>query len=165
MRTIKIFNMQFQSTKEDQILHLLRILNTELRSEFDKKLQSFGLTGQQGRIMFYMNYREEKDEIVHQNDIEKTFSLSKSTVSGLVSRLENKGFITKKAVPPYVDLKLTSKGKNLVETFKNGRSEVRKKLFKDISKEDRASLLNIVEKLVSNIKLSGNMSSTKNSKN
>jgi len=152
MRTIKIFSMQFQRSLEQEIIHLCKILNTELRSGFDKKLQNYGLTGQQGRILFFINIREEMETITHQNDIETHFGLSKSTVSGLVSRLENKGFIVKKPSLPYVELKVTEKGKDLIETFKKGRTMITKKLFKDIPTEDRKKLHDVLEKLVNNVK-------------
>ncbi len=50
-----------------------------------------GLTGAQG---FFLNHLvQHRDEIVHPKDLEQQFDLSHATVSGILQRLETKGFI------------------------------------------------------------------------
>lgn len=53
-------------------------------------LASMELTAAQGHIMGYINHRSEPPCA---RDIEEAFQLSHPTVSGLLSRLEKKGFI------------------------------------------------------------------------
>jgi len=144
--------MKNTRTLEDEIIHLCKILNNDLRCRFDKKLQNYGLTSQQGRILFFINIREDMETVTHQNDIEKHFELSKSTVSGLVSRLESKGFICKKPSLPYFELTTTQQGKDLIEAFKKGRKLMSQKLFKNMAMEDRKKLREYLEILVENIK-------------
>lgn len=50
------------------------------------------LTGAQGMILGYLNHH--LDRFVYPKDIEKHFGLAHPTVSGLLQRLEYKGFIT-----------------------------------------------------------------------
>lgn len=53
-------------------------------------LASMELTAAQGRVMGYITHREHPP---CSRDIEETFHLSHPTVSGILSRLEKKGFI------------------------------------------------------------------------
>ena len=70
--------------------HLIRVLNTCTDQAMTNALAAMELTGAQGRLMGY---------IAHSNtppcakDIEEAFQLSHPTVSGLLARLEKKGFI------------------------------------------------------------------------
>lgn len=69
---------------------LIRVLNTCTDQAMTNALAAMELTGAQGRLMGY---------IAHSNtppcakDIEEAFQLSHPTVSGLLARLEKKGFI------------------------------------------------------------------------
>ena len=70
--------------------HRLRILHWAMDQAMTSALASMDLTAAQGRIMGYLAHRSSPPCC---RDIEEEFCLSHPTVSGLLSRLEKKGFI------------------------------------------------------------------------
>ena len=72
--------------------HRVRILSQAIRQAIDRKLCDLDLTGQQSFIIRYLSERQ--GEVVYPKDIERRFNLTHPTVSGLLQRLESKGFLT-----------------------------------------------------------------------
>ena len=70
--------------------HLARILHWCTDQAMTNALTQMDLTAAQGHIMGYLVHRKEAPCA---RDIEEAFHLSHPTVSGLLSRLEKKGFI------------------------------------------------------------------------
>ena len=70
--------------------HRIRILHWCTDQTVTNALASMELTAAQGRIMGFLAHRETPP---CSRDIEEAFRLSHPTVSGLLSRLEKKGFI------------------------------------------------------------------------
>ena len=77
--------------------HRVRILSQAIRQAIDRKLCDLDLTGQQSFIIRYLSERQ--GEVVYPKDIERRFNLTHPTVSGLLSRLEQKGFLELKTDP------------------------------------------------------------------
>lgn len=76
--------------------HLLRILHWCTDQAMTNALETMELTAAQGHIMGYLAHRKEAP---CPRDIEAEFQLSHPTVSGLLSRLEQKGFIELRTDP------------------------------------------------------------------
>ena len=76
--------------------HLLRILHWCTHQSMSAALETMELTAAQGHIMGYLAHR---DQPPCPRDIEAEFQLSHPTVSGLLSRLEQKGFIELRTDP------------------------------------------------------------------
>lgn len=70
--------------------HRIRILHWAMDQAMTNALASMELTAAQGRIMGYLAHRPSPP---CSRDIEEEFHLSHPTVSGLLARLEKKGFI------------------------------------------------------------------------
>ena len=70
--------------------HYFRILHSATSQAMTNALASMDLTAAQGQIMGFIIHRPEPPCA---RDIEEVFQLSHPTVSGLLSRLEKKGFI------------------------------------------------------------------------
>ncbi len=138
---------------EEDILLLIKTLNKLLMNDFDKRLNEYELTCQQGRIIFFI-YRKANlgKEVVHQNDIEKKLALSKSTVSGLMKRLEKKGLIEKEVNPPYYSWKATEKAMSMVNHFHQNRMKTIEKLTTGFNEEEKESLVKNINKLIDNMK-------------
>lgn len=147
----KVFTMN-EINRTDNIFHLIRYLNKLIATDFDKRLSECGLTGQQGRILFfvYCKTREERIEI-HQNDIENEFHLSKSTVSGLVKRMEKKGFIKIEKQHPYAVIKVTKQGEETITHLRKNRRLAINHLLQDVDEKDKDKLVDLLEKLISNM--------------
>lgn len=76
------------------VLHigpLIRLLNKEFEQLHSQKANSMGLTPTQLFVLHYIA-KHQGVNICHR-DIEKQFELTHATVSGIISRLEVKGFI------------------------------------------------------------------------
>ena len=70
--------------------HYARILHWCTDQAITSALAQMDLTASQGHIMGYLAHR---DQPPCSRDIEEAFRMSHPTVSGLLSRLEKKGFI------------------------------------------------------------------------
>ena len=70
--------------------HQARILHWCNDQAITRELEQMDLTSAQGHIMAYLNHQKEPP---CPRDIEEAFHLSHPTVSGLLSRLEKKGFV------------------------------------------------------------------------
>lgn len=76
-------------------LRIIRRIDNSLLKNRNKSLTDFDLTAAQSDIIVYlMNNYQEMSEI-NQLDIQKHLQLSNPTVSGLLNRLEEKGFIAR----------------------------------------------------------------------
>ena len=76
--------------------HLLRVLYRCTDQSMTAALETMDLTAAQGHIMGYLAYQKQPPCA---RDIESEFQLSHPTVSGLLSRLEQKGFIRQRSDP------------------------------------------------------------------
>ena len=76
--------------------HLLRVLHWCTDQSMTAALETMDLTASQGHIMAYLAHRSQPP---CSRDIEVEFQLSHPTVSGLLQRLEQKGFIEQRSDP------------------------------------------------------------------
>lgn len=134
--------------KKDNIIYLVIYLRKLIDKDFDARLSEYGLTGQQGRILFFI-FNNDKE--VHQNDIENEFHLSKSTVSGLVKRMEKKGVITISKQHPYAVIKVSDKGKDILIHLKERRKEAVETLQRGLNPSDKDTICDLLVKLITNM--------------
>ena len=71
---------------------LIKILNSGIEAQLNSAASSLDLTGTQTRILHYL-CRRRGENITLQN-LEQAFGLNHATLSGIMSRLESKGFVT-----------------------------------------------------------------------
>ena len=136
----------------DNLLYLIKYLSKILDTDLDSRLAEYGLTGQQGRILFYINKETNcLNRDVHQFDIEKEFHLSKSTVSGLVKRMEKKGVISIEKKHPYANIKIEEAGKNIICHLRMHRDEAIAQLSKDLTKEEKEQIITLLNKMILNM--------------
>ena len=69
----------------------VRFLSQAIHTAIERKLTALGLTGQQSFVLRFLS--EHTGEPVYARDIEKRFNLTHPTVSGILQRLEAKGFL------------------------------------------------------------------------
>lgn len=139
--------------QEEDILLLIKFLSKTLDADFDRRLSDYGLTATQGRALFFITRKTDvKKETVHQNDIEKKFGLSKSTVSGLIDRLVKKGLVERKTESRYVELIPTNEGISIVNHFHDNRQLLIKKLTKGLSDKEVEVMKENIKLLTKNVK-------------
>ncbi len=76
--------------------HLIRILHWRTDQAITDTLDKMSLTASQGRVLGYVAHHPQPP---CPRDIEQDFQLSHPTVSGLLSRLEQKGFLQLRTDP------------------------------------------------------------------
>ena len=114
-------------------------------------LASMDLTSAQGHIMGYLARRPQPP---CSRDIEETFHLSHPTVSGLLSRLEKKGFIELR--PDSADRRckriyMLPKGKQLNETMYRTILENEARVVAGFSPEEQALFASLLLRAVENM--------------
>ena len=78
---------------------LVKQINNIYEKDFNRMLKSIGITSSQCAVLDYL-FHSSKEEIT-QRDIERHLSLKNPTVTGLLKRLDEKGFIL--SVPSTTD--------------------------------------------------------------
>ena len=87
----------------------INLLSRMLKRRLNVTLQELGITAIQSRVMFYIMDHCPAGP-VFQRDVEQAFSLSRSTATGILQQLEEKGLLRRESVPSDARLK------NLVPT-------------------------------------------------
>ena len=138
---------------ENNIIYLTKQLSKLLSQDFDKRLSEFGLTSHQGHILFFINKKVRIDGIeIHQKDIEEEFHLSKSTVSGLIKRMEKRGLIIKKEIHPYYVLEPSKEAIKIIDEIHNGKEETINLMLKGFDENERERIYNNLLKMINNMK-------------
>lgn len=138
--------------RKDDIIYLLRYAFKLIDADLDKRLNEYGLTGVQGRILFCVSRKSlNEHKEVHQNDIENEYHLSKSTVSGIVKRMEKNGFLNIEKKQTYRILTPTKKAKDVLNDLTKHRDEVVNQLMKDVPIDKQKELITLLNKLIGNM--------------
>ena len=131
--------------------HLIRVLANCTGQAMTAALTSVDLTGAQGHIMGFITHRQTPP---CPRDIEEAFQLSHPTVSGILSRLEQKGFIELR--PDENDRRckriyLLPKGRELDETMHRTILETEESLVRDFSEEERQQFAALLSRAIENL--------------
>lgn len=111
------------------------------------------ITMMHGWILCYLYENREKE--VFQKDIEKTFSIGRSTVTNLIQILEKKEYVLRESVERDARLKrviLTEKGIKSNEMLKAMFDRMNQVLEKGISREELEVFFGVCDKIHSNLK-------------
>ena len=133
---------------KNDIIYLIRHLSKLLQADFEDRVAQVGLSASQARTLFFINRCRLDGQEVHQKDIETHFSLAKSTVNGLVSRLERNGFIVKSNSKNYSILTMTELGIQTIEKIKQGRVDTVNKLFSGYSQEEQKRVIENLNNMI-----------------
>lgn len=156
MFTIKQFDIKqkgenmennFPALKIRCISNLIRrTLDNNLNTKFDD------ITNINSWIIRYIDKNSDKD--IYQKDLEKEFSITRSTASKVVNLMEKKGYIKRESVEGDARLKkltLTDKAKDVTYIMKRNVTNIEKKMVKGISKEELEIFCNVIDKMEKNI--------------
>ncbi|MBR2341544.1 MAG: MarR family transcriptional regulator [Clostridia bacterium] len=130
----------------------LKKIGEKLEKRANEARGADGITFSQGKVLFFL--RKNANREVTLRDIEKFLDCSHATVSGLVSRLVEKGFVTlevnsldKRAKT----VRLTEKEREYHLVVQRRREEQEKKFLAGFSDEEREQLLGYLERLDKNL--------------
>lgn len=111
-----------------------------------------GLTPAQAHILGYLVHH--RQDLPCQKDVEECFGLSHPTVSGILSRLEDKGFL--EVLPDREDhrkkrLRATDKAAECHEGIRNDIENMEKRLVTDFSPEEAELFLTLLGRGIRNL--------------
>lgn len=114
------------------------------------------VTGTNGFIIAYL--AENADRDVFQRDLEKKFSVRRSTMSNIVMRMEQKGFLIRTPVAYDARLKklvLTEKGSEIHAVMEGAVKDAEKKLVRGLSADEIELLFLLLERMRNNLEGGG----------
>ena len=79
---------------KDDLGFKIKIISKLLTQNMNNSITSLDLTSSQARVLGYLCYRTKRQEKVYPRDIERHFRFTHPTVSGLLQRLEAKGYLS-----------------------------------------------------------------------
>lgn len=131
---------------------LIKQINNVYEKDFNRMLKTIGITSSQCEVLDYLFHCSEEE--VTQRDIEKHLSLKNPTVTGLLQRLEEKGFVF--VVPSNKDKRckniyLTEKAFGIQKKMEASRKKSDKMLTLGMTKKEVQALEKALEKVLYNI--------------
>lgn len=145
--------MRMEKRAVGQELHRLHQTVSRYLEHNAKRSGIDEITMMHGWILRYLYENREKE--VFQKDIEKTFSIGRSTVTNLIQILEKKEYIRRETVERDARLKrvlLTEKGVKNNEMLKAMFDRMNDVLEKDISGEELEVFFRVCDKIRNNLK-------------
>ena len=136
--------------KREDIFRLIKFIDKELRNDFQSRLSEYGLTAQQGRLLFYINCNNKDGRQIRQVDIEKHFQLTKSTVHGLINRMEKAGLVIKRKEENKQYIQISEKTEGILMHVFDKRTECLDKLTKGMNEEEIDQLHTLLTKVLNN---------------
>lgn len=107
----------------------------------------------QMQILHYLIINQDKD--IYQRDLEKLLNLRRSTISGILKTMEKHDIIIKndsKIDARSKKIELSSSSKEFYKQAKKIFKEVNNILVKDINDDEIETFINVIHKMISNIK-------------
>jgi len=139
-----------ERSKKEELLPLFRIIEKEFRKDFERRLSMYGLTAQQGRLLFYINWNNKEGNIIRQVDIEKQFQLTKSTVHGLITRMEKANLVIKNKDKNNQYIVISDDCKKILEDVFSRRMECLDKMTDGLSDAEIDTLHTLLMKIYNN---------------
>ena len=131
---------------------LIKQINNVYEKDFNRMLKNIGITSSQCAVLDYLFQTNEEE--VTQRDIERQLCLKNPTVTGLLKRLEEKGFIL--SVPSTTDKRcknifLTEKAYDIQRKMEASRKKSDKMLTLGMTKREIEAFERALEKVLYNI--------------
>ena len=136
----------------------IRSLGNLTMRVFDKKSHKEKIdaaTGTNGWILRFLAEAEEEGRDVYQKDVESKFCITRSTVSKVLSLMEQKGLIERRNVQGDARLKkivMTDKARELHTLMKNDVIMLESILRGGLSEEEIETFYTLTEKIKNNLK-------------
>ena len=131
---------------------MFKQISNVYEKEFNRRLRTLGITASQCAVLDYL-FTSSKEEVT-QRDIEKALSLKNPTVTGLLNRLDEKGFIL--SVPSNKDKRcnniyLTEKAYDIRRRMDMDRKQLDKMLTLGMNKKEVAALEKMLKRVLYNV--------------
>ena len=131
---------------------LFKQINTVYEKDINNQLKGIGITSSQCEVLDYL-FHCDKEE-VNQRDIEKALNLKNPTVTGLLQRLDEKGYVL--IIPNAKDKRkknvyLTEKAYDIQRRMEADRRKMDREMTRGMTKKEIAALNRGLEKMLYNI--------------
>ena len=131
---------------------LIKQINNVFEKELNERLRDTGITSSQCAVLDYLFHTSRAE--VSQRDVEKNLNLKNPTVTGLLKRLDEKGYIL--CVPSANDKRkkniyLTEKAYDIQRRMESDRRKLDRELTRGMTKREVEALRRNLEKLLYNI--------------
>ncbi len=139
---------------EESLVRLIGKLSNEIAHSFNLTSEDNALTNKQRRVLHYIIAQTEHRHIF-QRDIEMEFNIRRSSASNMLTNMEKAGFIRREGVNYDGRLKritITEKGDMIKAEVLNDCKGMEARLVKNISAEDLDRCINVIKKMISNLK-------------
>ena len=130
---------------------LINKIANQLKRKMDKEMnENYNLTKTQSLVLSYINSNKE----IYQKDIEKRFSIRRSTATEILNLMEKRNLI--KRIPSKIDkrlnnIEITEEGIKLEKVGKEKIKELEKQMTKSLTKEEKKELIRLLEKVEQNL--------------
>ncbi|WP_440896456.1 MarR family winged helix-turn-helix transcriptional regulator [Amphibacillus sp. Q70] len=138
----------------EDIIFYIRLVYFALEREKNIYFESQNLTSSQGDILLFLGGAKRCQKEVNQKDIEQHFRLTNPTVTGLLNRLEEKGFVERKKSQADGRNKLiflTEKSLAILDRFRDHKYIIDEKLFHNINQSEQEMILDYLKKFLTNL--------------
>ena len=131
--------------------HYFKVIQIRMEHFMNQQLQALDLTASQGQIIGYLTHAKEPPCA---RDLEEFFRLSHPTVSGLLSRMESKGFV--KIRPDERDKRikriyLLEKGLACSRQIAQSIEENDARMIRGFSEEEAEQFLSLLRRAIDNM--------------
>ena len=133
--------------------HLVRILHWCCDQTMTEALNNMGLTASQGRLMAFVARRGQQP--TYARDVESELHLTHPTVSGLLSRLEQKGFVELITDPNdrrSKQIVISEKGLACHERMHAVILENESRIVQGFSPEEKAQFTQFLQRAIDNVR-------------
>ncbi len=127
----------------------IRIISNKFRELWDRNLQKYNLTGVQMEVLCYLKCNPDKE--IHQREIEYWFQLKNPTVTGILNRLEEKEYITRRRNPEdgrYRIIEVTDKGNQVMDALGKESKGLDERIYDCMTDEEQAKLLELLDRIL-----------------
>ncbi|MGO5051892.1 MarR family winged helix-turn-helix transcriptional regulator [Lachnospiraceae bacterium LCP25S3_G4] len=131
---------------------MVKSINNVYEKDLNKKLKTIGITASQCAVLNYLFHT--KKEFVNQRDIEYNLNLRNPTVTGLLKRLDQKGFILcvqNTSDKRCKNIYLTEKAYDIQKRMENDRKKMDKVLLRGMTKKEAEAFRRALSKVLDNI--------------
>ncbi len=131
--------------------HLARVLHWLTDQAITARLEEMELTASQGRVMGYLAHCNEPP---CPRDLEEEFRLSHPTVSGLLTRLEKKGFLELRSDPADRRCKrivVTEKGMGFNQAIHDTILTMEEQMVRDFTESEKEQFSQLFSRAITNM--------------
>lgn len=131
---------------------MIKLISKELEINKNNDLKKYDMTAQQFHVIMLISLNSDKK--IFQKDIEKDMDITGATASGIISRLEAKGYITRRTLDNdsrFKYLNLTDKALKLKDKIFVNIEKHEMIMTQGFSEEEKKTLMEFLERMLNNL--------------